>query len=651
MIFFRPAQARRAYSNGRSLSQTLLGAACLFTAAAAISLPALAASSTGTQSTSAASSGTALPDKGLSVSTELGFGIFQHTCLACHGKPEYKNAPSPATLRTYSPERIYKALTSGEMKAVGDTLTDTQRRIVAQAVAGRLLGTSPKGAAKFMANRCTSNERLSDPMAGPHWNGWGNNIGNTRFQPAAMAGLTAAQVPHLKLKWAFGLPNSTSAYSQPTVVSGRVFIGSDTGYVYSVKAETGCVYWSFAADGGVRGALTVEPFSGHGKTRYAVYFGDLKANVYALDARTGALIWKVHVDPQYTTRVTATPAYYKGTLFVPISSWEEFSAKSIDYPCCTSVGSIVALDAHTGKRLWKTYVIPERPKPVGKNSKGVQQYAPAGGSVWNTPAVDPKLHAIYFGTGDATTYPAANTSDSVMALDMTTGKMLWHYQVTSGDSFLVGCRGDAVTDNCPKTQGPDWDIPAPPILANLPGGKRLIVVGTKPGDVLALDPDHRGRLVWRMNVNGKLAGNSLPPGAKFPPGIMWGGAVYNHTVYYGLTRDGSIVAIRLADGKRQWKKKPEQADTSRATPATAIPGVVFVGGEDGKLFAVSTADGKALWSYDTDRAFDTVNGVPAHGGTIDSEGATVAGGMVFVGSGYSISRAQAGNVLLGFGVR
>jgi polyvinyl alcohol dehydrogenase (cytochrome) len=597
-------------------------------------------------------------NRGLSAGTEQGFGIFERNCVACHGNPKVSNAPTPEVLRTYSPERIYTALTSGPMKTVGDTLTDNERRLVAQAVAGRLLGSAARGDAKYMADHCSANPPMRAPSAGPSWNGWGNSPDNTRFQPAEAARLTAADLPRLKLVWAFGLPDSTSSYSQPTVVSGRVFVGSDTGYVYSMDAHTGCVYWSFLAQAGVRNALTIESLRIQGQQRDVAFFGDLKANVYALDARTGMQLWSAHVEKQYTDRVTAPPAYYNGRLFVPISSWEEFSAASLSYPCCTSVGEIVALDARTGHKLWNTYVIPERPHPTHKNSQGVQQYAPAGGSVWNTPAVDPKLHAIYFGTGDATTSPAADTSDAVMALDMRSGRILWHYQITTDDAFLGGCFGKTRTDNCPPTEGPDWDVPAPPILHTLPNGHRLLVVATKPGDVLAFDPDQHGKLVWRTNVTGKLA-HVMPFGpAQFrQTGIQWGGAVVGDNVYYGLKVDGGLAAIHIPDGQRLWQVPIETGYGQRVgheSPATAIPGVVFLGSADGTIVAASTDDGHVLWTYSTNRAFDTVNKVPAHGGAMGSQGITVVDGMVFVGSGYSIMASgpvQSGNVVLAFAVQ
>jgi polyvinyl alcohol dehydrogenase (cytochrome) len=592
---------------------------------------------------------------GAGIPTERGFGIFQLRCLSCHGNPAYERAPSPAALRDLPPDRIYDALTSGVMKSVGDTLTETERRFVAQSVSGRLLGSEAQGDARNMINQCPSPAGLVTPVATPAWNGWGVDLQNSRYQIGTQARLSRNQVPRLTLRWAFGLPNSTSVYGQPTVVAGRVFFGSDTGYVYALDAKSGCVYWSFMAKAGVRSAMSVGPVRGPGKTRFAVYFGDLKANVYAIDADSGALLWTTHVEAHYTARVTAAPALYGGRLFVPISSWEEYAARSLDYPCCSSVGNVVALDANTGRPLWKTYVIAQRPAEVGTNSKGVPQYAPAGGSIWNTPTIDVQRRALYIGTGDATTFPAASTSDAVMALDLESGKVLWSVQLFENDSFLLACVGANRTDNCPKVQGPDWDIPSAPILAQLPGRRRLLLVGTKPGDILGLDPDHQGALIWRKNINGEAAA-SAGYAANPRPGVMWGGAFDGQKLYYGLTLGGGAAAVRVDSGEVAWHVSlnpdtPGAPKISYGAATSAIPGVAFVGGSDGSFIALSTDDGSELWRFDTRRDFDTVNKVPAHGGSIGAAGATIADGMVYVGSGYAVLGAQPGNVLLAFAVQ
>lgn len=584
-----------------------------------------------------------------SAGTESGFAVFQQRCMGCHGNPNVERAPAPAAIREMPPEKIYDALTTGVMKGQGASLSDDQRRMVATFMSGRPLGSLQEGDAKQMPNQCASNPPLANPAAGPAWNGWGVDLTNGRFQTAKAAGLTPAQVPNLKLKWAFGYPNGLSAFGQPSVVSGRVFVGTDIGYIYSLDAKTGCVYWSYQTKGSVRNALSVGPVKGRGATKYGVYFGDAHANVYGLDAQDGHMLWSTKVDDHFVARITAAPTVYNGRVYVPVSSSEEFTAATLDYPCCTSRGSVVALDAGTGERVWKTYVMDE-PKPTRKNSKGVQLYAPAGGSVWNAPTIDTKKNAIYFGTGDAETEPAPKTTDAIMALDLNTGKMLWVYQAQANDAFLGGCSGPNKTDNCPSENGPDLDIGNSPILRTLADGKRLLVAATKDGNVIALDPDKNGAVVWKKNV-APVDPNATGANAFFARlgGIVWGGAADEHNLYYGLSR-GGMVALQLATGEQLWytalAKPGTRVNNSAAT--SAIPGVAFVGGSDGKLHALNTADGKVVWEYDTAHSFETVNKVPAKGGAISSIGPTVAGGMLFIGSGYAVTGSNSGNVLLAF---
>jgi polyvinyl alcohol dehydrogenase (cytochrome) len=237
-----------------------------------------------------------------------------------------------------------------------------------------------------------------------------------------------------------------------------------------------------------------------------------------------------------------------------------------------------------------------------------------------------------------------------MAVDLDSGKVLWTYQVHKNDSFLVGC-GDRRTENCPKVVGPDWDIPASPVLKTLRDGSRRIIVVTKPGDILALDPDKRGALVWRINVFGPPVGDGPAPKGASTAGIFWGAAINDEAAYFGLTH-GGIGAIDIATGKRLWVN-PLDTDkkVSYASATTAFPGVVLQGSSDGKLTAVSTTDGKLLWSFGTKREFDTVNRVKAHGGSISAPGPIVADGLVLVGSGYAILGGTPGNVLLAFSAK
>ena len=229
----------------RSLCTTALVVAAL---AAGVHLAAIARAqapaATSAQSQSQAPP-TAPPNIG--AGTETGIGTFETHCMGCHGNPNVPQAPAPSAIRQMAPERIYDALTTGVMKPQGDALTDDQRKMLATFLSGRPLGSLKQGDAKDMPNHCASNAALADPSSGPEWNGWSPDIVNSRFQDAKGAGLTAEQVPQLKLKWAFGYPTGLSAFGQPTIVSGRVFVGTDIGYVYSLDANTGCVYWLYQA--------------------------------------------------------------------------------------------------------------------------------------------------------------------------------------------------------------------------------------------------------------------------------------------------------------------------------------------------------------------------------------------------------------------
>jgi polyvinyl alcohol dehydrogenase (cytochrome) len=625
--------------------------------AAAAAQPAAASPASAARSSAAPAREAAPPDPaaifgGAKPGTEFGFATFQTQCTSCHGNPAVERAPSPDAIRMMPPERIYTALTTGVMQAQGAPLNDVQKRGVAEFMSGRPLGSASAGAAKDMPNRCTSNPPLADPAAAPAWNGWGADDANRRSQSARGAGLTAANVPRLTLKWAFGFPAGVSANAQPTVASGRVFVGSDNGFFYSLDAKTGCVYWSFEAGSTVRNAAAVGPISGHGSARYAVYFGDGHANAYALDAQTGVLLWQNRVDEHFVARITAGARLYRGKLFVPVSSSEEFSSGNPSYPCCTSRGSVVALDASTGKEIWKAYVIPEAPKPYKTMTNGVVLYKPAGGAVWNTPTIDPAKNAVYFGTGDATTAPAPKTTDGFMAVDIDTGKLLWSYQATEDDVFMGGCNGAQKSEACPEKLGPDMDIGNSPILTTAQNGKRVLLGGTKAADVFALDPDRGGALLYRVNPSGATPGaNPRFGGAS----IVWGGAADAAHVYYGMGA-GGLAAIDPATGATIWKFTPRAPSGTGASALgaapTTIPGVVFTGSTNGMLYAVAAADGKELWSFDTAKPFDAVNKVPTHGGAIAVSGAVVVDGMLFVGSGYAVSSgASGGNALLAFEVR
>ena len=568
---------------------------------------------------------------------------FTESCATCHGNPAMKNAPALATLRQLSPESIYAALTTGVMRVQAQDLSDDVKRALTVYLAGRRPGVAEIADARALPNHCSSGAPMS--LSAPMWNGWGVDANNSRYEPEAAAGISASQVPQLKLKWAFGFPGATVVYSQPTLAGGRVFVGLDNGYVYAIGADTGCVAWSFAAQAGVRSAISVGPVKGHAGAKYAAYFGDIRGNVYAVNAETGALLWKQTVDAHPVARITGAPSLYKDRLYVPVASMEEGAGGTLSYGCCTFRGSVVALDANTGRQIWKTHTITGPLVPWRKNTKGTQLVGPSGGAVWNSPTLDPAHHALYFGTGDAYTPPAAPNTDAVMALDMKTGKVLWSVQNTPDDAWIAACWPPNVSDNCPKPLGPDYDMSASPILVTLRDGHRLLLAGQKSGTIYAHDPDAQGKLVWKVPL--------APKPATDQGEVVWGGASDNQAAYFGLN-SGGVVALNVADGQKKWFTPLDpaagmDAHHGESGPLAAIPGVVFSGGWDGTLRAFSTDDGRVMWQYDTAKEFETVDGVKAKGGSMGAAGPMVAGGMLFVPSGYvGVQNGVPGNVLLAF---
>ena len=583
----------------------------------------------------------------------LGFRVapptYQQSCGTCHGTQgtvtDGKKAPSIGELQEYSPERVYAVLNASAIAAHANigTFDDQQKKQFSEFLSGRPMN-SVAGDSKSMTNKCASNPPLANPAGGPSWNGWSPNTSNARFQTAANAGLTAQQIPNLKLKWAFGVPNATEMYSQPTVVSGRVFFGSDAAWLYSLDAKTGCIYWSFGADAGIRATPVIAPISGQGSTQYAVYFTDVLTRVYAVDAQSGKLLWKTKAGEHPRAKSSNGVTVADGKVFAGFSSMETTTGAVSTYECCSFRGHVVALDANTGKKLWTTFVIAEEPKPRGKNAQGVTLYGPSGGSVWNVPTFDTKRKRVYVGTGNAYTFPAAVGTDSVIALDANTGKIVWQHQEVKGDAFINNCQATSRGgDNCPETLGPDYDFGGSSmILHTLADGRDILVAGSKGGFAMAFDLDKNGAVLWKTSLTETRVGAAGL--------IVFGGAADNQSVYYGLNQNGAVVAaVNLADGTRKWTTTPIAGARGIAAANTLIPGVVFSHASDGTLRAMSTTDGKLLFEYATAKEFQTVNEVPARGAAFGQSGSTIVGGMLFVGSGYN-GQGSGGNVMLAFGL-
>jgi polyvinyl alcohol dehydrogenase (cytochrome) len=573
-----------------------------------------------------------------------GAALYQAHCAACHDNSSAEShAPKREQIAARSPEAIVNTMFEGAMLVQASGLTLEEGRAIARFITGK----------EFSAVSIVSMGKCETPakkfsLAPGDWNGWGAEPDNARYQ--AKPGLSIADIPRLKVKWAFGFPGDSRAYAQPAVAGGRIFVGSAGGTVYSLDAATGCTYWSFKADGAVRTAISIARSKTGG--RYIAYFGDLRATAYAVDASTGALIWKLKLDDHPYARMTGSPIFYDGRLFVPMASLEEASGMTSGYQCCTFRGSLASLDAETGRQLWKSYTVLDPPKAYRKKKDGGQMYGPAGAGVWSAPTIDVKRKLVYVATGDSYTDAEINTSDAILAFNIDNGSLVWISQVTPKDNYIVGC---PASPNCPDEVGPDYDFGSSPILRSIGGGKQIIVAGQKSGVVWGLDPDQKGKVLW----NTKLGAGSVMGG------VEWGHGADSENTYVAISdvaaREGAqpgISALNLATGEKVWNTPaPKVTCATRigCSPAqgaavSVIPGAVFSGAINGHFRAYSTKTGEILWDFDTARPFDTVNQVPGKGGSINGGGPAIANGMVFTNSGYGSFGQLDGNVLLAFSV-
>jgi polyvinyl alcohol dehydrogenase (cytochrome) len=588
-----------------------------------------------------------------------GEAVYKRRCAGCHEQLNPR-IPPRSSLAKMPSERILRALDFGAMMTVAYPLNRAEREAVAA-----YLGTNTSPAVMFPPSAYCSNRNVTLAMNPKSaWNGWSPSENNDRYQPPEAASLSIDQVRKLKLKWAFGFDGDVTAFAQPTIIDGQVFVGSAGGAVHALRAETGCVQWTFQANGPVRSAILAVPL----ESSHALLFGDQTGWFYALEAESGKLLWKKKVEEHEAARLTGAPVAYNGNVFVPVASWEETRSLDSNYPCCTFRGSLVALRIRDGQQAWKSYLVPE-PKQTGKSRRGTPQFGPSGAGVWSAPTLDARRGLMYIATGDNYSTPATPLSDAIVALEIATGRVVWSRQTTTGDAFNSSCGTDK--QNCPDKEGPDYDFGSSAILTKLPDGRDVLLAGQKSGVVYALDPGKNGEILWQFRIASRAA--NVGPGV----GVQWGMAADGQRVFAavasaGRTRPtdpldtrrsildprqgGGLFALRIADGTTAWSAAPIDCEASApsgcspAQPAalTAIQGAVFSASMDGHVRAYTTEDGRVIWDFNTVREFQTVNGVKAKGGSIDGAGPVVANGLVLVNSGYSRFGGMPGNVLLAF---
>ena len=586
---------------------------------------------------------------------DAGAAVYAASCAACHDQVGAR-IPTRDALAQMSPARILRTLDFGLMMSIAYTLNRDERTAVAE-----FLGKARDDTAPPPSALCKSSTRIMARASRSNWPGWSPAQDNARFQTTERASLSAADIPKLELKWAYGYAGDIIAFGAPTVVDGTLFVGSASGAVQALDAKTGCVHWLFQASGPVRAAPTVAT-EGDART---LLFSDQNGGVYGIDAATGAQRWRTRVEAHEATRLTSSFAVHDGVAFVPAASWEETRSIDPTYACCTFRGSVTAVRVRDGSVVWKTYFVDE-PKRTGQTATGTPTFGPSGAGVWSAPTVDARRGLLYVTTGDNYSYPATATSDAVVALEIASGRIVWSQQTLPNDVYNSSCgsRGP----NCPEGAGPDHDFGSSAILVRARNGNEILLAGQKSGVVYAFDPANGGKPLWQTRV-GKGGTNG---------GVQWGMASDGRNVYAAVSDvvrlqnvsgaapvgsaqldpqlGGGLTALDVVTGHKVWFApsapcNPPRPGCSPAQPGavSATPDAVFSGSLDGHIRAFATADGRVLWDFDTARDHSTVNGILARGGSLDGAGAVIVDGMVFVNSGYPRFGGMPGNVLLAFG--
>ena len=500
----------------------------------------------------------------------------------------------------------------------------------------QFLRTVLVGALSFgLAELCQAQSNLSWPYSG-------QNLSNTRSAPGeTKVGVDNAS--RLATKWVFNTYGDITATPSVDAAAKVLYVPDYAGYLYKINTDTGKAIWTLRlSDYGLpSGTYSRNTPAISGNMIVLAAGGALgrlpeQPVLLAIDSATGNLIWRVQADPDPYALMTGSPIVYQGAAYIGISSEEEI------LPNPTFRGSIAAFDLATGSLLWRQYMV-----PLGYS----------GGAVWSgTPALDVERGLLYITTGNNYTVPEhvekceqmnaldpirlprcqdpKNYFDSVVALELKTGKVKWGTRLSLDDAWLAICLFP-IPSTCPKPTGDDYDFGSGAnLFTALINGKQTDVVGAgqKSGHYWALNRD-TGAILWNDEVG---------PGGKLG-GIMWGTATDGHYVYIAeangeqkpyLLRPsgtpwngGSWKALDAATGNSVWQvKDPGKSTVFTESPAMTLGpvsvanGVLYAPSMSGFVYALDASSGRVLWSFDT-------------GGSV-AGGAAIVDGVVYWGTGY-----------------
>ncbi len=572
--------------------------------------------------------------------------VYDDHCAACHNPPGMARAPTPDALHAMSADTIRAALTTGVMRAQGSGLNKAELDAVVD-----YLGVKGAPSAWLDKTMCPADRRAVDLSARPVLERFGVDDANTRHLSAAQSGLHGADLTHLDVAWVIGFPQTTDLRSQGVIVGQTLFYAAgQTGYVLAIDTRAGCAKWAYRAGPGVRTSLSYGSLGAKGPK--ALIFGDISGQVHAVNAATGKLVWKVDGRHDPMAMLTGAPILHGNRIIVPVSALDVARAMSPAFECCKAHGAVVALDAATGAKLWVAHTMADATPTGRRNTAGAALYGPSGAPIWSSPAFDDKLGLIFIGTGENTSAPATSTSDSIWAIELATGKTRWNFQGLENDIYNMACgRTGGAGANCPDPKESvikDYDFGASMVLGTGPGGREVVMGGQKSSDVWALDAE-TSKLAWHQKLG---EGSALG-------GVHWGMASDGVRLFAPIAHaKAGLNAIDIKTGQLAWNWTPQTSCKpgdlacgwliGLSAAPLVVDNAVVAATLGGKVMVFDAATGKVLATYDTAHAYDSPNGVPTKGGSIDAHSIFAGDGALFVGSGYGMFGQPPGNALVAF---
>ncbi|MEO7086805.1 MAG: PQQ-binding-like beta-propeller repeat protein [Gemmatimonadaceae bacterium] len=494
---------------------------------------------------------------------------------------------------------------------------------------GLAIGAFPCGAQRAVAPA----ELLNPPAA--EWLNYGRTYDGQRFSPLAL--ITTKNVSQLvpTAVYQMNVDRAGGLEATPIVAGGVMYVTTSYDNLLAFDLRTNKRLWQYNHRLGTAIFCCGPVNRGVAISGDKVFMATLDAHLVALDARTGAVKWNIATQPADSAYSHTAAPLIVGNKVIVGGAGGEYGIR----------GSVTAYDTETGAMVWRFYTVPspadggwwgkwsastpwgdKLPRDLAKEHADSAKYADAwriGGSpVWTTPAYDPELGLIYFGTGnpspsnDGASRPGDNLyNNSTVAVDVQTGTLRWYTQHIPHDLW-------------------DYDIPNPPILATV-GGRKLVLHAGKEGWVYMMDaatgaPVRRSdAFVPQENMfvaptdSGALMRPGIFGGANWPPssyspqtGYMYvpgrdrpclatredvtfeAGKLYvggNCRRVPGQVPSGVLAAVNAATGKIAWSAKTE-GEVWGGTLATA-GGLVFMGESSGWLRAYDARTGRVLWSF------------------------------------------------------